>query len=241
MGSVIEWLLEKSRPTDAYMRQNDKLPLLQIMTIQRLFSAAKPLSEPTIAFNFQWYPCEQIWVKFELYVTIFIKELIALKNIVCIMMATVLPRPRWGWVKMVRMLQTIIRLIYCLENYAFIAALSWQIELVALQPWLERIGRRKSVICLPGFTKRKRHYMWVRTEPGTEFTNPTTHLCHIPQYTTLEQKCVHFCSKVVHCGIWDMYIVGFERLVNTYPHSSKWTDLTNPTMHLTNIPQCTIL
>ena len=34
------------------------------------------------------------------------------------------------------------------------------------------------------------------------------HLSHIPQYTTLAQKCEHFCSKVVYCGIWDMCIVG---------------------------------
>ena len=40
-------------------------------------------------------------------------------------------------------------------------------------------------------------------------------ICHIPQYTTLEQKCVHFCSKVVHCGIWDRCTVGFVKSILT--------------------------
>ena len=47
--------------------------------------------------------------------------------------------------------------------------------------------------------------------------NPTMHLSHVPQCTTLEQKCAHFCSKVVHCGIWDRAIVGFVRLVYWVP------------------------
>ena len=42
--------------------------------------------------------------------------------------------------------------------------------------------------------------------------NPTIHLFHIPQCTTLEQNCVHFCSKMLYCVIWDRYIVGFVRL-----------------------------
>ena len=37
-------------------------------------------------------------------------------------------------------------------------------------------------------------------------------LSHIPQYTTKEEKCTHFCSKVVHCGIRSKCIVGFVRL-----------------------------
>ena len=36
---------------------------------------------------------------------------------------------------------------------------------------------------------------------------------NIPQYSTLEQKCVHFCSNVVYCGIWKRCIVEFVRLV----------------------------
>ena len=42
-------------------------------------------------------------------------------------------------------------------------------------------------------------------------TNPTMHLAHIPQYTTLEHTYAHFCSKVVYvwngkvtCGICDI-------------------------------------
>ena len=49
--------------------------------------------------------------------------------------------------------------------------------------------------------------------PLITFTNPTLHLHHIPQCTTLEQKCVHFCSKMVHGGIWERCRVGFVRLV----------------------------
>ena len=39
------------------------------------------------------------------------------------------------------------------------------------------------------------------------------HLSHIPQYTTLEQKCAHFCSNVVYCGIWNRCTMGLLRLV----------------------------
>ena len=59
----------------------------------------------------------------------------------------------------------------------------------------------------------------VRTEQIKErmeqnnLTNPIMHLSHIQQYTTLEQKCAHFCSKVVYCAIWDRCIVGFVRLI----------------------------
>ena len=35
----------------------------------------------------------------------------------------------------------------------------------------------------------------------TNLTYPTMHLSRIPQYTTLEQKCTHFCSSVLYCGI----------------------------------------
>ena len=35
----------------------------------------------------------------------------------------------------------------------------------------------------------------------TALTNPIMQLYHIPQCTTLEQKCTHFCSKVVFCEI----------------------------------------
>ena len=48
----------------------------------------------------------------------------------------------------------------------------------------------------------------------TKFTNPTMHLSHIPQYTTLEQKCAHFRFEVVHCGIRDKCIVRYVRLFN---------------------------
>ena len=33
------------------------------------------------------------------------------------------------------------------------------------------------------------------------------YLPYIPQNITLEQKCAHFCSKVVYCGVWDRCIV----------------------------------
>ena len=48
----------------------------------------------------------------------------------------------------------------------------------------------------------------------TKLTNPTMYMSHIPQCTTVEQKCTHFCSKMVHCGIWDRCIVGFVNLVH---------------------------
>ena len=41
----------------------------------------------------------------------------------------------------------------------------------------------------------------------TNLTNLTIHLFHIPQYTTLEQKHVQFCSKVVYCWEWVKCIV----------------------------------
>ena len=41
------------------------------------------------------------------------------------------------------------------------------------------------------------------------------HLSNIPQYTTWELKCAHFCPKVVHCGLWDRCIVGHVRLVSS--------------------------
>ena len=44
------------------------------------------------------------------------------------------------------------------------------------------------------------------------FTNPTMHLSHIPQYTTLEQKYVHCCSNAVYFGIWDRCIVPLETI-----------------------------
>ena len=56
----------------------------------------------------------------------------------------------------------------------------------------------------------------------TNFTNPTMHLTNIPQYTTLEQKCTHFCSNVVHCGIWGRCTVGFVRLVYCMDEVCIW-------------------
>ena len=50
--------------------------------------------------------------------------------------------------------------------------------------------------------------------------NSIMHLFLIPQCITLEQKCVHFCSKMVYCGIWDKCIVGFVRLV-CWPSNSN--------------------
>ena len=50
------------------------------------------------------------------------------------------------------------------------------------------------------------------------------HLPHIPQCTILEQKCAHFCSKVVYCGIWDRCIVGFS-------HVSQCTTLEEKCVH----------
>ena len=37
--------------------------------------------------------------------------------------------------------------------------------------------------------------------------NPTVHLSHIPQYTTLEQKCAYFCSNVGYRAgvLWDLW------------------------------------
>ena len=53
------------------------------------------------------------------------------------------------------------------------------------------------------------------------------HLPHILQYTTLEQKCAHFCSNVVYCGIWDRCTVGFVWLVlfNANLSFSNWWNL----------------
>ena len=42
------------------------------------------------------------------------------------------------------------------------------------------------------------------------------HQSHIQQYTTLEQKCAHFSSKVVHCGICGRTIVRSVRLMNQH-------------------------
>ena len=36
-------------------------------------------------------------------------------------------------------------------------------------------------------------------------TNFFMHLSHFSQYTTVEQKCAHFCSKVVYCGTWEVH------------------------------------
>ena len=63
-------------------------------------------------------------------------------------------------------------------------------------------------------------FLWCLVAESTELTNltnPAVHLSHIPQCTTLEQKCAHFCSKVVHRGIWDRCIVGFVRYVFLLP------------------------
>ena len=42
---------------------------------------------------------------------------------------------------------------------------------------------------------------------------PAMHLSHILQRTALGQGCMHLCSNVVRCGVWDGCIVGFSRLV----------------------------
>ena len=53
----------------------------------------------------------------------------------------------------------------------------------------------------------------------TQFCDPLTanhawystmHLSHIPQYIIIEQKCLHFCSPLVRCGIWDRCIMGLR-------------------------------
>ena len=64
-------------------------------------------------------------------------------------------------------------------------------------------------------------------------------LYHIPQCTTLEQKCAHFCSKVVHCGIWDRCIREFNLLICLL-HSNK-PNIHKSHMQLYHIPQCTTL
>ena len=51
------------------------------------------------------------------------------------------------------------------------------------------------------------------------------HVCYwsdvrILQSSTLKQKCAHFCFKVLRCGIWDMCIVGFGRLI--YYATDMW-------------------
>ena len=56
---------------------------------------------------------------------------------------------------------------------------------------------------------------WVGQKTGRSSIEHS-HISHktpVPQCTTLEQKCVHFCSKVVCCGIWDRCIVEYVRLV----------------------------
>ena len=58
----------------------------------------------------------------------------------------------------------------------------------------------------------------------TNFTNPIMHLSHIPQYTTLEQKCAHFCSKVVYCGMWDrciFYLIFMPQIVLYFLRSTS--------------------
>ena len=70
-----------------------------------------------------------------------------------------------------------------------------------------------------GFTEEQWNTGWLSLHlmsyigEQTTFKIPTVHLLHIPQCITLEQKFAHFCSKVVHCGIWNRCNVGFERLV----------------------------
>ena len=41
---------------------------------------------------------------------------------------------------------------------------------------------------------------------------------HIPQHATLEQKCAHFCSNVVHCGISQGYDDIPGKLLRLAPH-----------------------
>ena len=40
--------------------------------------------------------------------------------------------------------------------------------------------------------------------------NPIMNLSHIPQRTNREQKCWHFCSIMMYCGIWDRCIVEYQ-------------------------------
>ena len=42
--------------------------------------------------------------------------------------------------------------------------------------------------------------------------------------TNWEQKCAHVRSDMVYCGIWDKYIVGFMRMVNSEIHTIIWSN-----------------
>ena len=50
------------------------------------------------------------------------------------------------------------------------------------------------------------------------------HLSHIPQYNNLEHKCAHFCSHVVHCGMWDRCTVKFVHITvsKQYDRNTLW-------------------
>ena len=45
--------------------------------------------------------------------------------------------------------------------------------------------------------------------------------CPIPQCTSLEQKCTHLISEVMHYGIWDRCILGFVSLVYLFVGKDK--------------------
>ena len=64
-------------------------------------------------------------------------------------------------------------------------------------------------------------YLLSNIIPGTHMPNSDDiqnahRLCMIIAWWYKIQKCTHFCSKVVYCGIWDMWIVGFVRLVYSF-------------------------
>ena len=60
-------------------------------------------------------------------------------------------------------------------------------------------------ICFNAYASRVLGYLTY------QITNPTMHLSFIPQCVTLRQIHAHFCSRLMHCGVWNRCIVGFER------------------------------
>ena len=68
-------------------------------------------------------------------------------------------------------------------------------------------------------------HKYVKLQSGlfTTWSNkPASHLSHIPQCTTLGQKCSHFCSNVVYCGICDRCFVEFSRMVYSHSMAARW-------------------
>ena len=60
-------------------------------------------------------------------------------------------------------------------------------------------------ICFSAYASRVLGYLTY------QITNPTMHLSFIPQCVTLRQIHAHFCSRLMHYGVWNRCIVGFER------------------------------